>query len=180
MERSRSEAILRSLVRQMAMPGITTTGNIAPIPEPARQVYDLRKKDAFAAGPLTQLECVKLMIQLTSQRTLTTIVIDALDECDLSSRAELLESLNQVVEESACLIKILISNITINANDNLTDIAKFVDHEVETMIKSKKLLWGKVSSDLRRLIKETLCERADGMYVLRFLKAKGILTTRHT
>ena len=118
------------------------------------------------------------MVELTSQRTLTTIVIDALDECDLSSRADILESLNQVVEESAGLIKILISsrndraitchlegfpNITINAHDNLTDIAKFVDHEVETMIKSKKLLWGKVSAELRKLIKETLCERADGM-----------------
>lgn len=118
------------------------------------------------------------MIELTSQRTLTTIVIDALDECDLSSRDELLESLNKMVEESAGLIKILISsrndraitchlegfpNITINANDNRTDIAKFVDYEVETMIRSKKLLWGKVSAELRTLIKETLIERADGM-----------------
>ncbi len=118
------------------------------------------------------------MIQLASQRTLTTIVVDALDECDLSSRAELLESLTQVVEESADLIKILISsrndraityhlegfpNITINANDNHSDIARFVEHEVDTMIKNKKLLWGKVSTELRKLIKETLCERADGM-----------------
>ena len=111
------------------------------------------------------------MIQLSSQRTLTTIVIDALDECDLSSRAELLESLNQVVEGSAGLIKILISsrndraitchlegfpNITINATDNRTDIARFVEHEVNTMISNKKLLWGKVSAELRQLIKETL------------------------
>lgn len=162
----------------MATPGITNAGTVGPIPAPARQVYDARKKDAFAAGPLTLSECVKLMIQLASQRTLTTIVIDALDECDLSSRAELLESLDQVVEESAGLIKILISsrndraitchlegfpNITINANDNHADIARFVEHEVDTMIKSRKLLWGKVSMELRKLIKETLCERADGM-----------------
>ncbi len=162
----------------MATPGITTTGTIAAIPAPARQVYDARKKDGFAAGPVTSSECVKLMIQLASQRTITTIVIDALDECDLSSRAELLEALDQVLEESAGLIKILISsrndraitchlegfpNITINANDNHTDIARFVEHEVDTMIKSKKLLWGKVSTELRKLIKQTLCERADGM-----------------
>ena len=156
---------------------MTTTGTIAPIPAPVRQVYDAREKDAFAAGPLTP-QCVKLMIQLASQRLLITIVIDALDECDLSSRAELLEALDQVVEESAGLIKILIScrndraitchlegfpNITINANDNHTDIARFVEHEVDTMIKSEKLLWGKVSPEVRKLIKETLCERADGM-----------------
>lgn len=162
----------------MATPGITITGTVASIPAAARQIYDVRKKDAFAAGPLTSSECVKLMIKLASQRTFTTIVIDALDECDLSSRAELLESLDQVVEESAGLIKILISsrndraitchlegfpNITINAHDNHTDIARFVEHEVDTMIKSKKLLWGKVSTDLKKLIKETLCERADGM-----------------
>ena len=162
----------------MATPGITTTGTVASIPSPVRQVYDARKKDAFAAGPLTSSECVKLMIQMASQRTLTTFVIDALDECDLSSRAELLESLDQVVEESTGLIKILISsrndraitchleglpNIAINANDNHIDIARFVEHEVDTMIKSKKLLWGKVSTELRKLIKETLCERADGM-----------------
>ena len=162
----------------MATPGMTTTGTVAPIPAPARQVFDARKKDAFAAGPLTSSECVNLMIQLANRKTLTTIVVDALDECDLSSRAELLESLNQVVEESVGLIKILISsrndraitchlegfpNITINASDNHTDIARFVEHEVDTMIRSKKLLWGKVSSELRKLIKETLCERADGM-----------------
>ncbi len=162
----------------MAKLGITTTGTIAAISAPARQVYDARNKDGFAAGPVTSSECVKLMIQLASQRTITTIVIDALDECDLSSRAELLEALDQVVEESVGLIKILISsrndraitshlegfpNITINVNDNHTDIARFVEHEVDTMIKSKKLLWGKVSTELRKLIKETLCERADGM-----------------
>ena len=157
---------------------IPSTGILPRIPAPAREVYDSRKKDAFAAGPLTSSECVKLIIQLANQRTLTTIVIDALDECDLSSRAELLESLDQVVEESAGLIKILISsrndraitchlegfpNLTINANDNHKDIAKFVEHKVDTMIKSKKLLWGKVSTELRKLIEETLCERADGM-----------------
>lgn len=162
----------------MATPGITITGTVASIPAAARQIYDVRMQDAFAAGPLTSSECVKLMIKLASQRTFTTIVIDALDECDLSSRAELLESLDQVVEESAGLIKILISsrndraitchlegfpNITINAHDNHTDIARFVEHEVDTMIKSKKLLWGKVSTELKKLIKETLCERADGM-----------------
>ncbi|KAI9669918.1 MAG: hypothetical protein M1831_006954 [Alyxoria varia] len=178
-ERSKSEAILRSLVRQMASPGITTTGTVGSLPAPARRMYDTRKKDAFAAGPLTSSECVQLMIQLASQRTLTTIVIDALDECDLDSRAELLESLDQVVEESAGLTKILISsrndraitchlegfpNITINANDNHTDIARFVEHEVDTMIKSKRLLWGKVSTELRELIEDTLCERADGMF----------------
>ena len=85
-----------------------------------------------------------------------------------------------MVEESAGLIKILISsrndrtitchleaftNITINANDNHTDIARFVEHEVDTRIKSKKLLWGKVSTELRETIKETLCEQADGMLV---------------
>ncbi|KAL8777083.1 MAG: hypothetical protein Q9194_002752 [Teloschistes cf. exilis] len=178
-ERGRSEAILRSLVRQMAVPGTTTTGSTAPIPAPARQVYEARKKDGFAAGPLTSAECVALMIQLASQRTLTTIVIDALDECDLESRAELLESLDRLVEESAGLVKILISsrndraitcylegfpNLTINANNNQTDIARFVEHEVDTIIKSKKLLWGKVSTELRKLIIETLCERADGMF----------------
>ncbi|KAI4201139.1 MAG: hypothetical protein LQ350_003453 [Teloschistes chrysophthalmus] len=178
-ERGRSEAILRSLVRQMAVPGTTITGSTAPIPAPARQVYDARKKDGFAAGPLTSAECVALMIQLANQRTLTTIVIDALDECDLESRAELLESLDCLVEDSAGLVKILISsrndraitcylegfpNLTINANNNQKDIARFVEHEVDTLIKSKKLLWGRVSSELRKLIIETLCERADGMF----------------
>lgn len=161
----------------MAAPGITTTGTPAPVPVPAQQMYDARMDDAFAAGPLTSSECVELMIKLASQRTLTTIVIDALDECDLSSRAELLDSFDRVVEGSAGLVKILISSrndraITchlegfpniLNARDNQTDIARFVEHEVDAIIKSRKLLWGKVSTELRKLIIETLCERADGM-----------------
>ena len=152
-----------------------TTGSI---PAPALRAFEARKKDAFAAGPLTSSECVTLMIQIASQRPLTTIVIDALDECDYSSRAELLEFLKQLVEESAGLIKIFISsrndrsitchleglpNIMVNASDNNTDISRFVEKEIDTMIKNKKLLWGKVSTDLRQSIKDTLCERADGM-----------------
>lgn len=56
-----------------------------------------------------------------------------------------------------------VSQHTINATDNHTDIARFIEHEVDAMIKSKKLLWGKVSTELRKLTKKTLCEQADGM-----------------
>ena len=172
-ERAKPDAILRNLARQLSclLPG-------EAVLEPTRELYEARRKDAFAAGPLTVEESTALIIKLTQHRGLTTIVVDALDECEPILRDELLEAFSEILRNSGGLIKILVSsredrdlvchlkeclNLEIKASSNQADINYFVDSEVDKLIRTKKLLFGNVPEDLRQQIKAVLCEKAQGM-----------------
>ena len=174
-ERAKPDAILRSLVRQLSylLPG-------QAILEPVLKIYQARKRDAFAAGPLTLEESTALIIDLSQYRGLTTIIIDALDECDPVLRGDLLDAFSEILQGSNGLIKMLVSsrndrdiyyylegclNLEIKATENQADINRYVISEVDRLIQTKKLLFGKVSEDLQQHIKDVLCEKAQGMWV---------------
>lgn len=174
-ERARSAPVLRSLVRQTACLRSGTC-----LLETIRRAYLERKADGFAAGPLTLEECTILLRELTQQRSLTVIVIDALDECEPDARDELLKALFSLVHCSSSLVKVLISsredrsitcqmsdclNLQISATKNRTDINRFIDEEVERLVKEKRLLFGKVSGALKQHIKNVLRTDAHGMLV---------------
>ena len=172
-ERATPDAILRSLVRQLACSSSDGT-----ILEPVRELYTSREENGFAAGPLTLDESTALIIELTQDRPLTTFIVDALDECDLSSRGELLDALSRILQDSCSLVKILVSsradadivchfsdcpNLQIKASQNQEDIENYVHSEVEYLINRKKLLRGKVPEDLKQRIASYLREQAKGM-----------------
>lgn len=172
-ERADPAAILRSLVRQMSC--LSSDGAIL---DPVQKVYKTRERDGFAAGPLTITEGKALIIEMSQFRPLSTIVIDALDECDPGLRSELFDTLTEVLQTSNGLVKILVSsrnerditcelagclNLQIEAKDNQADIGQFVNHEVDHLIQKKRLLYGNVPDDLRHMIKQVLCEKAGGM-----------------
>ena len=172
-ERASPDTILRSLVRQLAC--LTSDG---PILEPIRELYESRERNGFAAGPLTLEESTALIIQLSQERPLTTIVIDALDECDLSSRGDLLDALSRILQDSCSLVKILVSsranvdivchfsdylNLKIEASRNQGDIEYYINLQVHNLIDRKKLLYGKISEELKQTIKRVLREQAQGM-----------------
>ena len=146
--------------------------------DPAQRTYEDRKRDGFAAGPLTIAESTALIIELSHSHQLTTIVIDALDECDPALRSELFDSLTEILRDSKGLVKILVSsrnerdiiceltgclNLEIEARKNKTDITHFVNYEVDDLIRKKRLLYGNFPDDLRQMIKQVLCEKASGM-----------------
>ena len=121
---------------------------------PTNDAYKAREKDGFAASPLTRQECTEIMGVLCSVRSLTFVVIDALDECDPSFRDEILEALEEIADNSTRLFKILISgqedrgihchleafpNITIRTGDNRNDTGRSMDREVDNMIISPDL-----------------------------------------
>ena len=172
-ERASPDSILSSLARQLA--NLTSDG---PILEPVKELYKSREQNGFAAGPLTLEESTALIIQLSQDRPLTTIVIDALDECDFSSRGYLLDALSRILQDSCGLVKILVSsradadivchfsdclNLQIGAFQNQEDIEYYVDFEVERLFKRKKLLYGNISLELKQTIQVVLCEQAQGM-----------------
>lgn len=172
-ERATPDKILRSLVRQLACSISHET-----ILEPVRVLYKSHEQNGFAAGPLTLKESTALIIELSQWRPRTTIIIDALDECDFSSRGDLLQALSRIVQDSWGLVKILVSSradadivchfskcldLRIEASQNQDDIEYYIDFEVEDLIKRKKLLYGNVSMELKQAIHSILREQAQGM-----------------
>jgi ankyrin repeat protein len=174
-ERGSPEGVLRSLVRQLSclQPGGTVL-------DPVRTVYKARKQDGFAAGALNEKECTDLIIELCQHRPLTTIIIDALDECESTRRHELFDAISTILQRSKSLIKVLVAsrddrditlflegclNLEIDVSKSSEDIGHFVTEEVERLVKSKRLLSGKVPADLCAEIKQTLQNEAHGMLV---------------
>ena len=172
-ERATPDTIFRSLVRQLSC----STSN-QTILEPVKELYKSREKNGFAAGPLTLDESTALIIELSQDRPLTIIIIDALDECDLSSRGDLLDALSRILQDSCGLVKILVSsraaadivcyfsdclNLQIEASQNQEDIESYVNSEVEYLINRKKLLRGNIPEDLKATIARYLREQAKGM-----------------
>jgi hypothetical protein len=175
-ERSRSnpEAILASIVRQLASlePGL-------PLLDPVITLYKQREAQGFASGSLRIGESSALIIQLVENYPLTTIVIDALDECDPEKRADLLETLETILRESSRLVKIFVSsrddqdivchlqdypNLEVACDRNLDDIVSFVKAETQDLIKRRKLLrFSNNKEELKEVIMDQVTKGANGM-----------------
>ena len=143
-----------------------------------RRIWKAREKRGFSAGPLTLKESTALIIELTRPRRLTTIIVDALDECEEVSRRELLDIFKEILQTSSGLVKILVSSREVGdiayklegclhpeilARKNQADVDRYVDQRVDGLVKDRRLLSGKISDELRQEIKQVLCEKAGGM-----------------
>jgi len=172
--RSDPEAILASLARQLSClePG-------KPLLKPTLDLYKKKEAEGFASGSLRIEESCALIIQLTEQYPLTTIVIDALDECNPGKRRDLLKALEKVLRESSGLVKMFVSsrddhdivfrlqhypNLEIKSNRNSDDIAVFVKDQTERLIKDGELLqYSDSQTEMKELIMEMVIEGASGM-----------------
>ena len=171
-ERANPEGILRSIVRQLSMPGPD-----ARLPDFVAAKYTERRRKHFADGPLRLDECVDLINELTKQYTSTTIIIDALDECDITTRHSLLAGLSSIMQHGSST-KIFVSsrdnkditlrlqelpNLYIKASDNAKDIDRYVHFKVKQAVADKRLLDGYVSAKVVHQISRTLTDQAQGM-----------------
>ena len=118
-------------------------------------------------------DCKSLLLDLVNTYPRTTLVLDALDECEKHKRLELIAILDHVLAEALNPVKIFISsrpdgdikerlrdraNIGINASDNQDDISRFVNSEI-----TKHRKWRKMPAQLQTQIVETLQEKSQGM-----------------
>lgn len=171
--------VMRSLVKQLSCPegGWQLRKEVVT-------VYGSRKQSGFASGRLVFTESLDLVVSLVNTYSQTTIVVDALDECDPLNRDEFLRALGTIISNSSSLVKIFVSsrddsdivlrledvpNLSIRARDNEEDIQRFVREEVTRRIKDKELLRGTVSKELKEKIISTLTEGSDGMYKSDFI-----------
>ena len=171
-ERANPESILRSIVRQLSM-----SGPRARLSKVVAAKYTERKDKYFADGPLRLDECVHLIIKLTEGYTSTAIIIDALDECDVSTRHGLLAALSRIMHHGSST-KIFVSsrddkditlqlsnlpNLYIKASNNAKDIAQYVHFKVGQAVADRRLLDGNVSVETVQFIRDTLTGKAQGM-----------------
>lgn len=172
--RSSPKAILASIVRQLSSlePGF-------PLLDPVVTSYKKEETKAFPSGALRIEESCALILQLVEHYPLTTIIIDALDECDPEKRADLLENLEKLLRDSSNLIKVFISSrddqdivwhlqeypqLEIASNKNRNDIEAFVRNEEKELINKRKLLkYSDAKEELTALIIDKVIEGAAGM-----------------
>lgn len=146
---------------------------------PIVSMYNTRKQTGFSSNSLGFEESLNLIISLTIAYSETTIVVDALDECDPLKRRRFLHCLEKIIKDSSGLVKIFVSsrddndivrqldgvaNLWIEAKDNKDDSERFVESEITRCIDSRELLDGVVNKDLREKIIESLTNGAQGMY----------------
>lgn len=160
---------------------LSYSGSDPPFRGSVQTTYDQREKEAkekgFSPRVPTLQESVDLIHSITENHP-AIIFIDALDECDHTRRHELLEALDAIIHESSSQVKVFVSsrddndivchltnspNVYIRASDNGLDIERFVRSEVDQAVKTKRLLSGRVSEELKRRITTTLIDGAQGM-----------------
>jgi ankyrin repeat domain-containing protein 50 len=120
-------------------------------------------------------DCKSLLLEFVNVYPRTTLILDALDECEKHKRLELIGILDYLLAKASNPLKIFISsrpdgditdklkdraNIQINAKNNQDDISRFVKSEI---VKHRR--WDKMTPKLQSQIVETLQEQSQGMYV---------------
>ncbi|KIM92814.1 hypothetical protein OIDMADRAFT_107066 [Oidiodendron maius Zn] len=173
--RSNPEAIIASIARQLSSlePGL-------PLLNPSIAVYLRKEAEGFASGTLRINESCALIIQLIEHYPLTTIVIDALDECNAEKRADLLEALETILRESTQMVKIFVSsrddqdivchlndypNLEISSDRNLDDVVSFIRAETRSLITRRKLLrFSSNKDELEEVIIDQVTKGTAGMF----------------
>jgi hypothetical protein len=133
-------------------------------------LYEACRKDSRL---LTVRDCELLLRRFLASYPATTIVLDALDECDESKCRELIHALEDLVVQSIRPLGVFISSrpggeakqrfeneskIHIQASSNESDIAKFINSEIR-----KHSSWASFSPQFQHEIVEKLDTGAHGM-----------------
>lgn len=163
-------AILLSILRQLAapLPGL-------PLKSPIISAYDKETIRGSQEAHLPISEIIVLLTELIQNHYKNvTLIIDALDECDVSGRSCLLDAFAKLTYNPITTVKTLVSSrndpdienhfskipsLSITATDNADDILKFVHKEI-----SQRLLRGRASKQLRELVENDLNYKANGVF----------------
>lgn len=158
--------ILRSLIKQLCLSG-------SDFPTAVSCIYKQRMKDTDLARLLSVTESGNLLIELSAGFLRTTIVVDALDECDSEQMVSSSLSLNQNP------VKVFVTSrddgdlrkkfedspiVYIQEGDNSKDVNHYIKTKIRACISRKALLNGKVSLELEERIVLALESEAPGMY----------------
>ncbi|CAH0018272.1 unnamed protein product [Clonostachys rhizophaga] len=165
-ERSQPVIILRSLVRQLSST-FQRSGEIH------QEVKTLAQNIEAQALTFSVGLCQNILSKLVLSYSNTTIILDALDECNMGERSHLMTCLSQLIDQHSTL-KIFISSrkdadiirhfesqpiIEIHATDNQHDIESFVKAEL-----ARDKRWDSLKPKLKHKIISTLFRMSRGMF----------------
>ncbi|KAI1733395.1 hypothetical protein F4680DRAFT_46657 [Xylaria scruposa] len=171
-------SVLQSYIRQLSTT-IKKPGYIR------KQLQDFCRETRLKGSDFGFSDCKKQLLESVNLYSQTTLVLDALDECEPHSRRQIFETVEYLLSESRNPLKVFISsrpdrdirnrfrhrpNVEIQATNNEDDIQKFVNEEI-----TKHENWGGMSPDLRDAIVKVLFARSQGMFQWAFLQIKQIL-----
>ena len=188
-QRSDPAAILSSIVRQLSCtePGL-------PLLSPIIEIYE-SKGQGFSSQGLQIEESRDLITKLIEYYPMTTIVIDALDECNPEKRELLLDTIESLLQDSSLgLLKVFLSsrddqdisctlreypNLDLVSSRNSADIEAFVMEETDRLVRKQRLLRNsRAKESLKVLIIEEVARAADGMFRWATLQLEMLCTMK--
>ena len=138
-----------------------------------RRLRDLYQEAELNGSDLRIDMCREQLLESVNLYAKTTLILDALDECDADSRHQLLDTIEFLLSKAERPIKIFISSrpdtdirerllsrphVEIQATDNQNDIETFVNEEI---VRHRR--WKVITASLQGDIIKTLLKRSDGM-----------------
>lgn len=170
-EKARSDpgSVLRAIVKQLCL------AYAGGLPTQLLSIYNKREEEAHSNGPLDLFESKDLIISLSKGFLQTTIIIDALDECDVKTRTVLFRILRDIAIP-ANKIKFFVSGRNesdirdmlfgipdhyIDVKDSSNDIKLYIKTEIELFCNEKPDLG--IDLALKNEIISTLERGAKGM-----------------
>ena len=176
-ERSNPDEIMRSILRQLTV----SHGSSSTIHERVLQEYESRqavaKADGFEITRLQAADCVRLILDTTAANP-ATLVIDAVDEVQRSSRHVLLSALTHIVQKSLSVVKVFVTSrsdtnihvqlpgavaMRIENGHTRRDMDDFVYQQVSSLIQDRRILNGIISESLRQEMMRVLIAGAGEM-----------------
>ena len=106
--RANPTEILSALLRQLY-----SSKPDQPVKTAVAKEYETRRKkaeeDCSTIKKLTTKDCTRLIIELTKDHP-AVLILDALDECDENLRFKLFEAFDDIIKESASVVKVFVSS----------------------------------------------------------------------
>ena len=159
-----TQALIGSLARQLSE-------RHADIPSDLKDLYDEHSRNRQIPSPPTIPECLQLLKSQISSCPTTFLVIDALDECGNDTQTEFCTQLRELPEKVHFLftsrdIPELGLQIEYSARLDIRaskeDMVKYLEDHIGT---ANRLARHTQDPSLRKLVIDTICKQADGMYV---------------
>lgn len=187
-QRAKPDEILRSFVRQLCTP--------AQDPKKMQSKINQAQKAARDKGTdFSWEQCEELIQDCLDGYGRTTLIIDAMDECDSRSRSKLLKTLKGFMANSKKPVKIYIAsrpdsdirkqlkdspNIAVSASSNQEDIKVYLDTQLDKMAESDEQDFLKIAK-VKQSVIDRLLQRCQGMFQWASLQIdvlKGFFTKR--
>ncbi|KAF4452390.1 hypothetical protein FALBO_16181, partial [Fusarium albosuccineum] len=170
--------ILRSYIRQLSeVPRRSARIHKAP--------YDLYQRGKKIQADISLNDCKVTLEEIINSYPRTTLVLDALDECEADTRRQIAEFFQHLTKTTTRLLKVFLASrkevgiesylksfqgpqmlVQISISDNSSDIEKYV---IEKMAK-QKVKWKDITPNTKQLVQETLVEKSDGMFRWTYLQ----------